>query len=143
MVPKTHAATQNWDLLRRCNNCRYVQIAFFAFTCRPSSVEGAFSGLLAYGIAFMKGIRGFEGWSWIFVGALAYAQQQCTQFLADHRRNRNCNRWHYGLFWYDVRLVLRAFIATSPPAFCSAGRLPRYCTFPHFRRACVCHMEEE
>ncbi|KAI0340965.1 MFS general substrate transporter [Trametopsis cervina] len=28
---------------------------------------GAFSGLLAYGISFMNGTQGLEGWSWIFI----------------------------------------------------------------------------
>ncbi|KAG6907011.1 hypothetical protein DXG01_010914 [Tephrocybe rancida] len=32
-----------------------------------ASVAGAFSGLLAYGISFMKGVGGLEGWSWIFI----------------------------------------------------------------------------
>ena len=30
-------------------------------------VEGAFSGLLAFGISFMSGTEGKLGWSWIFV----------------------------------------------------------------------------
>ncbi|KAF8503071.1 MFS general substrate transporter [Gautieria morchelliformis] len=32
-----------------------------------ASVALAFSGLFAYGIGFMKGIGGLEGWSWIFI----------------------------------------------------------------------------
>ncbi|KAF7315948.1 MFS general substrate transporter [Mycena indigotica] len=32
-----------------------------------ASMAGAFSGLLAYGINFMNGIQGLEGWSWIFI----------------------------------------------------------------------------
>ncbi|KAJ7282872.1 MFS general substrate transporter [Mycena rebaudengoi] len=32
-----------------------------------ASCAGAFSGLLAYGISFMSGTRGFLGWSWIFI----------------------------------------------------------------------------
>ncbi|KAJ7045902.1 MFS general substrate transporter [Mycena alexandri] len=32
-----------------------------------ASLAGAFSGLLAYGINFMSGTRGLEGWSWIFI----------------------------------------------------------------------------
>ncbi|KAJ7049979.1 MFS general substrate transporter [Mycena amicta] len=32
-----------------------------------ASMAGAFSGLLAYGINFMSGIQGLEGWSWIFI----------------------------------------------------------------------------
>ncbi|VDB96701.1 unnamed protein product [Peniophora sp. CBMAI 1063] len=32
-----------------------------------ASMAGAFSGLLAFGISFMDGIAGLEGWSWIFI----------------------------------------------------------------------------
>ena len=32
--------------------------------CSP---QGAFSGLLAFGISYMSGIDGLLGWSWIFV----------------------------------------------------------------------------
>ncbi|KAI0033011.1 MFS general substrate transporter [Vararia minispora EC-137] len=32
-----------------------------------ASLAGAFSGLLAFGISFMNGIAGLEGWSWIFI----------------------------------------------------------------------------
>ncbi|KAF8507520.1 MFS general substrate transporter [Hysterangium stoloniferum] len=32
-----------------------------------ASLAGAFSGLLAFGIGFMNGIGGLEGWSWIFI----------------------------------------------------------------------------
>ncbi|KAJ3518893.1 hypothetical protein NMY22_g13452 [Coprinellus aureogranulatus] len=42
--------------------------AFFG----AASMAGAFSGLLAYGIGHMHGLRGLGGWSWIFIieGAL-------------------------------------------------------------------------
>ena len=32
-----------------------------------ASLALGFSGLLAYGIGFMDGMYGLEGWSWIFV----------------------------------------------------------------------------
>ncbi|KZV88429.1 MFS general substrate transporter [Exidia glandulosa HHB12029] len=32
-----------------------------------ATLAGAFSGLLAYGISFMSGVRGRLGWSWIFI----------------------------------------------------------------------------
>lgn len=32
-----------------------------------SIIAGAFSGLLAYAIAHMSGIRGYGGWRWIFI----------------------------------------------------------------------------
>lgn len=39
------------------------QALFFS----AASVAGAFSGLLAFGIAKMDGIGGLEGWRWIFI----------------------------------------------------------------------------
>ena len=42
---------------------QYRQALFFA----AASGAGAFSGILAYGISFMKGIAGLNGWSWIFI----------------------------------------------------------------------------
>lgn len=32
-----------------------------------ASIAGAFSGLLAFGIAKMDGIGNLEGWRWIFI----------------------------------------------------------------------------
>ena len=39
------------------------QAMFFS----AASVAGAFSGILAYGIAKMDGVGGYEGWRWIFI----------------------------------------------------------------------------
>ena len=39
------------------------QALFFS----AASIAGAFSGLLAFGIAKMDGIGGLEGWRWIFI----------------------------------------------------------------------------
>lgn len=39
------------------------QALFFS----AASVAGAFSGLLAFGIAKMDGVGGLEGWRWIFI----------------------------------------------------------------------------
>lgn len=39
-----------------------------------ATLAGAFSGLLAFGISFMDGVAGLEGWSWIFVSRSAYSQ---------------------------------------------------------------------
>ena len=36
-----------------------------------ATLAGAFSGLLAFGISFMDGVRGIEGWAWIFVRVLS------------------------------------------------------------------------
>ncbi|KAF2233046.1 MFS general substrate transporter [Viridothelium virens] len=32
-----------------------------------ASLAGAFGGILAYGIGFMKGVGGYNGWRWIFI----------------------------------------------------------------------------
>lgn len=32
-----------------------------------ASLAGAFGGILAYGISFMNGVGGYEGWRWIFI----------------------------------------------------------------------------
>ncbi|KAF2461118.1 major facilitator superfamily domain-containing protein [Lineolata rhizophorae] len=45
------------------HEAQYRQALFFS----AASVAGAFSGLLAYGIAFMDGVGGLEGWRWIFI----------------------------------------------------------------------------
>lgn len=41
-----------------------TRIAFFYCA---SALSGAFSGLLAAGIARMDGVGGYEGWRWIFI----------------------------------------------------------------------------
>ncbi|KAL9597852.1 MAG: hypothetical protein Q9219_004873 [cf. Caloplaca sp. 3 TL-2023] len=42
---------------------QFRQAMFFS----AASVAGAFSGLLAYAIAKMDGVGGYEGWRWIFI----------------------------------------------------------------------------
>lgn len=42
---------------------QFRQALFFS----AASVAGAFSGLLAFGIAHMDGVGGLEGWRWIFI----------------------------------------------------------------------------
>ncbi|KAF2843204.1 MFS general substrate transporter [Patellaria atrata CBS 101060] len=42
---------------------QWRQALFFS----AASVAGAFSGLLAFGIAHMDGVGGYEGWRWIFI----------------------------------------------------------------------------
>jgi hypothetical protein len=32
-----------------------------------ASLAGAFGGILAYGIGFMRGTAGLNGWAWIFI----------------------------------------------------------------------------
>lgn len=44
-----------------------TRIAIF-FTA--SAIAGAFSGLLAFGIAKMDGTAGYEGWRWVSLRAL-------------------------------------------------------------------------
>ncbi|PSK60410.1 hypothetical protein B9Z65_560 [Elsinoe australis] len=47
--------------------CRYEIQVRQALFFSAASVAGAFSGLLAYGISFMDGVGGLEGWRWIFI----------------------------------------------------------------------------
>lgn len=35
---------------------------FFCSSCTAATLAGAFSGLLAYGIGFMAGVGGYNGW---------------------------------------------------------------------------------
>ncbi|KAF1959380.1 MFS nicotinic acid transporter-like protein Tna1 [Byssothecium circinans] len=43
---------------------RQYRISLF-FSC--ASLAGAFGGILAYGIAYMRGVGGYAGWRWIFI----------------------------------------------------------------------------
>ncbi|KAF2636168.1 MFS nicotinic acid transporter-like protein Tna1 [Massarina eburnea CBS 473.64] len=43
---------------------RQYRISLF-FSC--ASLAGAFGGILAYGIAHMRGVGGYPGWRWIFI----------------------------------------------------------------------------
>lgn len=45
------------------HECQYRIALFFG----AATMAGAFSGLLAYGIGFMDGVRGYAGWRWIFI----------------------------------------------------------------------------
>ncbi|KAE8149947.1 major facilitator superfamily domain-containing protein [Aspergillus avenaceus] len=45
------------------HRAQFRQALFFS----AASVAGAFSGLLAYGIAKMDGVGGYAGWRWIFI----------------------------------------------------------------------------
>lgn len=47
---------------KRGERCLRVSLFFSA-----ASLAGAFGGILAYGIGFMKGVGGKEGWAWIFI----------------------------------------------------------------------------
>ncbi|KAF9885386.1 hypothetical protein FE257_013004 [Aspergillus nanangensis] len=46
---------------------RYEQQRRVAIFYCAASVSGSFSGLLAYAIGFMDGIRGYGGWRWVFI----------------------------------------------------------------------------
>lgn len=78
MVPKAYDAMEDCSFLRRSHNFRSVLVSISHM--KLTSVEGAFSGLLAYGISFMDGIRGLEGWSWIFVGVRSLDYECCSPF---------------------------------------------------------------
>ncbi|KAL3480496.1 major facilitator superfamily domain-containing protein [Aspergillus californicus] len=46
---------------------RYEQQRRVAIFYCAASVSGSFSGILAYGIGFMDGVRGYSGWRWVFI----------------------------------------------------------------------------
>ncbi|KIM57697.1 hypothetical protein SCLCIDRAFT_129929 [Scleroderma citrinum Foug A] len=46
---------------------KYMLQCRFAIFLGAATSSGAFSGLLAYGINFMHGTGGLQGWSWIFI----------------------------------------------------------------------------
>ncbi|MCJ1340905.1 hypothetical protein MMC09_006201 [Bachmanniomyces sp. S44760] len=77
-------------------NERAYRVALFF---SAASLAGAFGGILAYGIAFMKGVGGLNGWRWIFilegivtvlVSALSYffitSYPNTAKFLSDQER---------------------------------------------------------
>ena len=45
-------------------NERHFRVALFF---SAAAVAGAFGGVLAWGIAHMKGVGGYDGWRWIFI----------------------------------------------------------------------------
>jgi len=45
-------------------NERQFRVALFF---SAASLAGAFGGILAWGIAHMKGVGGYNGWRWIFI----------------------------------------------------------------------------
>ena len=50
--------------IRYCRGEHSFRLAiFFAM----ATMAGAFGGILAYGIGKMEGVRGRDGWSWIFM----------------------------------------------------------------------------
>jgi hypothetical protein len=73
-----------------------------------ASLAGAFSGLLAFGIGFMNGLGGLEGWSWIFVGfnlqfiSILYSTMLLVDFRGHYHRtcrNTSC-MWYIALNRY-------------------------------------------
>ena len=83
----------------RRNEQQYRVALFFS----AASLAGAFGGILAYGIAFMKGVGGLNGWRWIFilVWSAPSAPARSTDPLAgrppDHSRLRRCLLLHQQL----------------------------------------------
>ncbi|KAI9043582.1 putative MFS transporter [Aspergillus affinis] len=78
------------------------------FYC-ASALSGAFSGLLAAGIAQMNGVGGYEGWRWIFIlEGLATVCLGCASFFLLIDSPRLSGRW---LDPDEIRfLELQAFI---------------------------------
>ncbi|KAL9109338.1 MAG: hypothetical protein Q9227_005968 [Pyrenula ochraceoflavens] len=63
--------------------CRYELQFKFNLFFSASILAGAFSGLLAYAIANMKGVAGYNGWRWIFIieGLVTAVIAACSYFI--------------------------------------------------------------
>jgi MFS family permease len=55
-------------------NERQFRVALFF---SAASLAGAFGGILAFGIAKMKGVANYNGWRWIFI----LVSSQCLKHL--------------------------------------------------------------
>ena len=73
---------QQWYVRRE----RQFRIAMFF---SAAALAGAFGGILAYGIAFMDGIAGLGGWSWIFIleGILTFVVGILAYFFVVSKRS--------------------------------------------------------
>ena len=47
--------------------CRFEYQTRIGIFYAAASLAGAFSGLLAFGLSYMDGVGGLEGWRWIFI----------------------------------------------------------------------------
>lgn len=55
-----------------CKSSVLNPVAVISTAHTSSMGQGAFSGLLAYGISFMSGTAGLLGWSWTFVSTFTH-----------------------------------------------------------------------
>lgn len=64
VIPRADLDSQYYLTMWYCRHeIQFRQALFFS----AASIAGAFSGLLAFGIAKMDGVGGLEGWRWIFI----------------------------------------------------------------------------
>jgi len=72
-----------------------------------ATFAGAFGGLLAYGIGFMKNIGGFaNGWHWIFIlgiYTLDIVDLQRVALLASSVLSRHCSFAMYSPYYHHIR----------------------------------------
>jgi MFS family permease len=93
-----------------------------------SALSGAFSGLLAAGIAQMRGVGGYEGWRWIFIleGILSVAVGIASFFLLPDSpgtaswlkpdEGEKDKKHHWKTLWQvlcDKQLYLQALVFAS------------------------------
>ncbi|KAJ5352576.1 hypothetical protein N7452_001550 [Penicillium brevicompactum] len=57
---------QSWSALMACRFLLGIFEAGF-LPGNASIISGAISGLLAYGLSYMEGVRGYSSWRWIFI----------------------------------------------------------------------------
>ncbi|KAL2852230.1 major facilitator superfamily domain-containing protein [Aspergillus pseudodeflectus] len=72
--------------------CRHEALFRQALFFSAASVAGAFSGLLAFGIAKMDGVGGYEGWRWIFIlEGIATVLVACVAYFLIHDSPETAN----------------------------------------------------
>ena len=68
---------------------RHAMQVRFAMMFSVTSLAGAFSGLLAFGIQNLNGKHGIAGWQWIFILVRRFSSSFvvfCIYSIASHRR---------------------------------------------------------
>lgn len=78
------------------NEQHYRVALFFS----AASLAGAFGGILAWGIAHMKGVGGYNGWRWIFILVCRERKDKTVMNRADIDVGRTVDHYrvHHRLF---------------------------------------------
>jgi MFS family permease len=78
--------------------CRHEAQLRQALFFSAASIAGAFSGLLAYGIAHMDGVGNLAGWRWIFIlVSLSRLNSNIQRLTLSVGRNPHSPRRYFGV----------------------------------------------